>query len=136
MKSRNQSNALLIELLIVVLFFALSGTVLLQVFTASSTQSQRASVINEALVAAQNVAERLCAVGTEEEKAVEALTDMGFQQDGDSGWEQNRDDYCLRVTMDMEKRDAGQMLQATIEASRGEEILFALPAARYEEAHP
>lgn len=136
MKSRNHSNALLIELLIVVLFFALSGTVLLQVFTASSAQSQRAAVINEALVAAQNVAEQLCAVGTEEDRAVEALAAMGFQQNGDSGWEQDRDGYCLRVTLDMEKRDAGQMLLARIEASKGAEILFAFPAARYEEAQP
>ena len=42
MKTGNRSNALLVELLIVVLFFMLAATVLLQVFTGASDQGTRA----------------------------------------------------------------------------------------------
>ena len=51
--------ALLVELLIVVLFFMLAATVLLQVFTGASDQGTRAGKTTQALNAAQNVAERL-----------------------------------------------------------------------------
>ena len=61
MKKANRSNALLVELLIVVIFFMLASTVLLQVFTASSNQGKKAGAINDALVAAQNTADRLYA---------------------------------------------------------------------------
>jgi hypothetical protein len=48
MKNHSHSNALLVELLIVVLFFMLASTVLLQLFTAARTQSQRAEDLSEA----------------------------------------------------------------------------------------
>ena len=49
MKSGNRSNALLVELLIVVMFFMLSSTVLLQVFSTARNQSRRAELMTDAL---------------------------------------------------------------------------------------
>ena len=49
MKSGSRSNALLVELLIVVMFFMLSSTVLLQVFATARTQSDRAALMIQAL---------------------------------------------------------------------------------------
>ena len=57
MKNHSHSDALLVELLIVVLFFMLASTVLLQLFTAARTQSQRAEDLSEATLLAQNLAE-------------------------------------------------------------------------------
>ncbi|MBR2571680.1 MAG: type II secretion system protein [Clostridia bacterium] len=132
MKARNQSNALLMELLIVVLFFALAATVLLQVFVASSNQNRRAGAVSEALVAAQNAADRFCAAASGED----ALRDAGFVPAGDSGWELNREDWRLSAALNAEDKNAGRMLYAEITAYQGENVLFALPAARYEEGQP
>ena len=60
-RSTNRSNALLVELLIVVMFFMLSATVLLQVFAAARNQSRQAERMIGALNTAQNVADELYA---------------------------------------------------------------------------
>ena len=61
MKTHNRSNALLVELMIVILFFMLSATILLQVFAASTNQSRNADITTRALTGAQNTADRLYA---------------------------------------------------------------------------
>jgi len=136
MKTGNHSNALLVELLIVVIFFMLASTVLLQVFTASRSQGQKAGAINDSLVAAQNVADRLYAAGNKENGPVETLKEMGFQADAASGWYLENEDYRLLVYLDTEDRPAGWMQKATVTAYQGEETLFTLPVARFEEAQP
>lgn len=136
MKARNQSHALLVELLIVVLFFVLAATVLLQVFAAASSQSRRAGAINEALMTAQNTADRLCAAEPDEEGAAEALRAMGFAPDGASVWARDGEGYSLRVTLDTENQAAGRIFSAAVTAYEGEDALFTLPAAWYEEMQP
>ena len=81
MKKANRSNALLVELLIVVIFFMLAATVLLQVFTASRNQGRIAGAINDSLVEAQNVADRLYAAEGDEAGLLQA---MGFETKGPS----------------------------------------------------
>ena len=136
MKTRNQKNALLVELLIVVLFFMLAATVLVQVFAASGNLGQRGGAINEALVAAQNAADRLSVAGLSEEEAAETLRAMDFTPDGEAAWRLDREEYSLLVTMETTDRAAGRMRTATVTAGRGEEVLFALTSACYEEAQP
>ena len=75
MKSGNRSNALLVELLIVVLFFMLSSTILLRVFSTAHQQNVRAGAITTALTEAQNVAEGLYAADDVEAE----LRKMGFE---------------------------------------------------------
>lgn len=134
MKTANRSNALLVELLIVVIFFMLASTVLLQVFTESRNQGQRAGAINDSLAAAQNAADRLYAAGAEENGAVRVLREMGFEADAASGWYLDKEDYHLLVYLDTEDRPAGRMHLYTVTAYQAENELFALPVARYEEA--
>ena len=61
MVKHNRQNTLLMEILIVVLFFALCSTVILNVFVGAHNQSERAGAQADALIAAQSLADRLYA---------------------------------------------------------------------------
>lgn len=135
MKTANRSNALLVELLIVVMFFMLSSTVLLQVFLTARNQSERAGAITRALNDAQGVADRLYAA-KDADAALAALRDMGFDFDAAAGSRLDRGDYTLLVHRDTEDREAGLMHLYTVSACQGDEELFTLPVARYKEGRP
>ena len=134
MKTANRSNALLVELLIVVIFFMLASTVLLQVFTASRNQGQQAGAINDSLVAAQNTADRLYTAETDINGTIRALQEMGFEAGAASDWVLEKEDYRLVVSLETEDRPAGLMQKATVTAYQDDLELFSLPVARYEEA--
>ena len=135
MKTANRSNALLVELLIVVMFFMLSSTVLLQVFLTSRSQSERAGNMTLALSDAQSVADRLYTAG-DADAALAALREMGFAFDAAGGSSLSRGDYTLLVRRDTEDREAGLMHRYTVSAYQGEDLLFTLPVARYKEGRP
>ena len=61
MRNNNRSNVLLVEILIAVLFFMLSATVLVRVFVTARNMTVRSGVESRALAEAQNVAEALYA---------------------------------------------------------------------------
>ncbi len=126
MDKNNQSRALLVEILIAVLFFALSATILLEVFVGARNQSLRAEIANEALFAAQNLSDKLyCA-----EDAEALLTQAGFSREQD-GWTLNCGAYALMVTWAEENRVGGTLRSAKVCAQYGDETLLTLPCARY-----
>lgn len=75
MVKHNRQNTLLMEILIVVLFFALCSTVILNVFVGAHNQSARAGAQADALIAAQSLADRLYAAGRTRK---DALRQSGF----------------------------------------------------------
>lgn len=131
MKSGSRSNALLVELLIVVMFFMLSSTVLLQVFATSRNQSARAGWLNAALNVAQNTADRLYAA-EDAEDAEAVLRDMGFEADGDV-WRLSADGFDLTVSSQEAQEEAGVMRRHQVKATHDAEVLLELPVARYRE---
>ena len=60
-RSYGHGNVLLVELLIVVAFFMLAASFLMQMFAAARKQGEDAGLLNEVLVSAQNTAELLYA---------------------------------------------------------------------------
>ncbi len=131
MKRHNRSNALLVELLIVIIFFMLSSTVLLRVFATSHMQSERAGLITRALTEAQNAAETLYAAPDTES----ALMQMGFA-DQNGTWTLEKDGYCLSVVLTPQISEAGTLQRCAVSAFSGEDELFTLPVTHYEEARP
>ena len=129
MKSGNRSNALLVELLIVVMFFMLSSTVLLQVFSTARGQSTLSGKLTQALNAAQSMADRLYAAKDPES----ALTEMGCIQE-ESLWRLPGDDFDLTVSLTREHQPFGELLRYQVRAVSGEDTLIDLPGARYQEA--
>lgn len=128
MKGGNRSNALLVELLIVVLFFMLASTVLMQVFAGASDQGFRAGYTTRALNTAQNVADQLYAAADTEA----ALADMGFTR-ADKTWTRDDDDFTLVVTSAEEERAQGTWRSQMVEVRIAGEPLLTLPCSRYEE---
>ncbi|MBQ9300906.1 MAG: hypothetical protein IJ214_10380 [Clostridia bacterium] len=131
MKTGNRSNALLVELLIVVMFFMLAATVLLQVFSTASDQGRKAGRITRALDSAQNVAERLYAAAAPET----ALVEMGFVRHADV-WTRDEGDYTIEAVSETQDRPYGVWYQQEVRVEMAGEELLTLPCSRYEEARP
>ena len=127
MVKHNQLNTLLMEILIVVLFFALCSTVILDVFVGAHNQSLRAGAQADALTAAQSLADRLYA--SEEQEDV--LRQSGFLQSGDGTWRLNGSAYDLLVMLGEEAYPAGKLETAEVTALEEEQTLFTLPSPRY-----
>ena len=137
MRNRNRSNVLLVEILIAVLFFMLSATVLVRVFVSARNMTVRAGVETAALSEAQNVADALCAADNRDE----LLSELSFIS-SHGAWSKNYGDYSLYVVGNTEMTEAGELWQGQVsafysvrnpEADRAEdEELFTLPCARYE----
>ncbi len=130
MKSGNRSNALLVELLIVVMFFMLSSTVLLQVFSTARSQSALSGRLGQALNAAQNMADQLYAAPDAES----ALKEMGCVQEEGGLWRLAGNDFDLTVAVQWEQQPFGELQRFQVRAVSNGETLVDLPAARYQEA--
>ncbi|MBQ8963706.1 MAG: hypothetical protein IJ089_07900 [Clostridia bacterium] len=136
MRNRNRSNVLLVEILIAVLFFMLSATVLVRVFATARSMTVRSGVESAAIADAQNVAEALYAA----DDIDQALADMGFLS-AHGTWAQDRGDYSLYVAGSAAPAGAGELWSGTVsafykvrnpDAVRVEdEQLFSLACARY-----
>ena len=111
MKNRSRSNVLLVEILIAVLFFILSATVILQVFAAARNMAARSGVETRALAEAQNVADALYAAPD----AGEALREMEFIQ-SHGAWSKECDGFSLYVEESTDVGDAGALWHAEVRA--------------------
>ena len=136
MGNRNRSNVLLVEILIVVFFFMISATVVIQMFVTSRNMTVRAGVETAALAEAQNVVDALSAA-----KSPEAtLKQLGFKQ-SHGIWTRRSDGYTLCVESSETPATAGTLWQAEVRAlygplqeeegrQEGDELL-SLPCAHY-----
>ena len=125
MSRSGRTNALLVEIMLAALFFALSATVILRCFAAAREQANLADARDRALLQAQNAAAALYAA----EDPEAALREMGFREDG--GWTLEGDGWTLAVALGEEAAPAGALRMARIAASAGGEALFELPLAKY-----
>lgn len=136
MRSKNRSNVLLVEILIAVLFFMLSATVLVRIFVTARNMTVRSGVESVAVADAQNVAETLYAA----EDIDGTLSEMGFYS-SHGAWTLDRGDYTLYVDGEETATEAGALWSGTVsafyklrnpDAARAEdEQLFSLTCTRY-----
>lgn len=137
MRSKNRSNILLVEILIAVLFFMLSATVLMRVFASARNMTVRSGVESAALAEAQNVAEALYAADDMDA----ALQQMEFSSSHGT-WSKDCGDYTLYVTGGVEPTNTGSLWVGSVsafyklrnpdQARLADEELFSLPCAKYE----
>lgn len=136
MNNKSHSNVLLVEILIAVLFFMLSATVLLRVFATARNMTVRAGVETEAVSRAQNVAEVLY----EADDVDATLTQMGFQS-AHGAWSKDEGDFTLYVMGSAEDTEAGELWTGSVSAfyklrdpgaaRQEDEKLFSLTCTRY-----
>lgn len=125
-----KGNMLLIELVIVILFFSLSQLIIVQVFASSQQKAAESRVAHAAMMAAQEVAERL--VG--ETAPGQALENMGFVHAGEVYALDRDDDFQLNVSLRALEQPAGTLHSATVSAMRDGVELLSLPSVYYEGA--
>lgn len=126
MRSGSHNNALLVELLIVIMFFMIASTLLIRIFTGARQQSARAERITVSLAEAQNAADQLYAA----EDAGSVLESLGFVQQG-TGWVYTAEDYQMEADALEERDEYGVFLRREIRVTADGETLFSLPCSRW-----
>ncbi len=126
MKSGSRANALLVELLIVIIFFMFVSVTLVEFFAASREKSVAAQTTGAAILDAQNLAEEL--YGNEDPEA--HLQALGGVRDADE-WVLNRDGYVLRITESNEESEGGILRTMLVSAEAHGKQLLTLPSVRY-----
>ena len=126
MKEGSCANALLVELLLVIFFFMLGATTLVELFANAKHKTLQARATNVAIMEAQNIADDL--YGAEDPDAV--LQELGFTKN-DEGWTLEEKEYSLKVTQTDEAAEAGTLRIFTISGTGDGTDLFSLPSTRY-----
>ncbi len=132
--NRYRGNIVLVELLIVLIFFSLSQAILVQVFADAQSKTARSEMLGDALLAAQDAAEQLGC--TDEPEALlegmgYALSDGLYRYDAPAG-------YAITAQISRLRQPGGLLTSIALSAAKDGEALFTLPVSRYapEEVQP
>lgn len=144
--SLNQTNSFFVEITLAILFFAISATVILQLFAAADSRAQESRDLNNAVFQAQTIAEQVkgmdspdelptaikTAVQTEK-NAASASCEIGY----DRQWNLTDTDprYVVGVTMKKTGTQAGVLVTANITVTRkkqdGDNRIYQLSCQKY-----
>ena len=127
MRTGSRSNALLVELLIVIMFFMIASTLLIRIFTGARRMSARAERITVSLAEAQNIADQLYAA----EDAGSLLESLGFVRQ-ETGWVFTAEDYQMEAYVTEEGDEYGVYRHQEIRVTADGETLFSLPCSRWQ----
>ena len=124
---RSKANLVLLELLIVLLFFALSATVMLRLFAGAYSASRESRQKSDLLLAAQDWAERLYAC----EEPAALLQEGGFCE-ADGLWTLDGAEGRLCVRLSEAESGAGRLRDIRLSAlNPAGEAVLTLPVCRY-----
>ena len=126
MREGSRSNALLIELLLVIFIFMIAAAILVQIFADAKLKSRTAAATNASMLEAQNIAEELYAADNPDA----VLADYGFTAWND-GWVLEKDGYLLKVELREEESESGTLRTYDISGIEGDKTLLTLPSTRY-----
>ena len=127
-KGISRTNLFLIELIIVVLFFAFASIIVMQVFVKASDLADDSMALNGAVIAAQSAAELDKATPIENHSSSERY------QYFDENWqpiEHSGGQYILTTTTQMDNRWTGIMATFTYNITSGERLIYQLQAKKY-----
>ena len=127
MKKHSTANILLMELLVVILFFMLCVSTLVEVLGLARGKSAFARAQNDAMLKV----EKLESVIRESDGTANTLKENGFAEKGDE-WTLTEETFILHAVIADEKTEAGTLETVTFTAQRpdGTELLE-LPVKRY-----
>ena len=126
MKSGKNMNALLIEIMVAVLFFALCATVILEIFGHAKNVSMKSENSSDAVIYMQDVSERMYAA----EDMTEVLTADGFEE-ADGQWQLVCGEYTVNAVVTEEETEVGVIVSVTLRAETDGEVIAELPCVRY-----
>ena len=122
-----QGNILLIELLIVILFFSLSQVIMVRVFASAHEKSHESVQLRHALMACQDVSEQLSV--SEEPSAL--LLSQDFSGGDGSYFRCDEHGFDLYVYCQREETPAGTLLSSTVTARKDDTEILSLPVSLY-----
>lgn len=141
-------NTFFVEIIIVILFFAIAVAVTLQLFAAANSRAKQSMELNAAVIKAQNAAESLNAVEDrsslsvflpDSSKTKDQSGNMQYVIQYDKDWKENSKSPCYVLTVTLRQVDQknGTDLQAEIVVNRSAEgtaekkKIYRLAASRY-----
>lgn len=127
-KKHGTANVLLIELTLVILFFMLCVSTIVEMFGLARVKSAYARASSEAMLIVENLEEQLAAG----EEAEAALEKAGFART-EEGWLRTEETYTIAATRTEEATEAGTLRTVTFSADqvRINRHLFDLPVVNY-----
>lgn len=135
---RQKSNSLLVEILIVIMFFALASTVIVQLFATAHRKSVQTKERNMAMITLQSVVEQVQASAETGKTTVDDKTYplsqplvLFFDKDWNRGDQSSP--YYIRVNISHQTTPAGMLrtVEAEAFAARGSRSVYSLSAKRY-----
>lgn len=127
MKKHSTANILLVELVLVILFFMLCVATIVQMFGLARMKSAYARAGSQAMLTVENLEE--CLAG--EADAAAELEKSGFVL-ADGRWEKNEERYTIYAVETHEETEAGMLRTVTFTAEQNTgKVLFELPVVNY-----
>ena len=126
MRDSHRANTLLVELLIVILFFMLAATTIVELFATARQKSRTATIRTNAIMVVQNMADELYLADDPESvlKAYELVP-------GENGWTAEKDGYQINVTKEDDVRENGTLRKVEISVIADDKVLLTLPCDKY-----
>ena len=118
---------LLIEFVIVILFFSLSQVVLVQVFAGSQFLTKENEDLNYAVLELQDLAEQLFASDNPEQ----TLLDNGFTKENEKYVNPVRRGIHVAVAVEKKEQPGGSLVEIVLAANLDETELMTIPCVRY-----
>lgn len=137
---RRSVNLFFAELIIALLFFSISGAVILQVFAAADKKAQLSAKRESAMLCAQSIAEVYSENG-DVEKTVKTVFSNDVRLDKQNGnYLLRLDEKCkpsvdgvinVEMTENRENTPSGEFLRLTVSFAENDEALFSLDCSAY-----
>lgn len=135
-----QVNSFFIEIILVILFFAISVTVTLQLFVAANNRAQQSSDLSVAVIQAENIAEQVFSLSSPDQlpaslQTARQETDGTYRIGYDKEWKQTDSDprYVVNVALKKTPSAGGTMVGAdiTVRRQNGGKEICRLSSAKY-----
>jgi hypothetical protein len=130
----SKAKLFLIELIIIILFFAFAGGVCMNMFALAKSVSVRSADVTNASMAAQSAAEAVKSGG--EQAFIDALGAVGgdgsYKVFYDAGWNPvDESGEVFEMSVDFSYRENG-ILSADVTVERMDDVLFSITAKRFD----
>ncbi|WP_027399647.1 type II secretion system protein [Anaerovorax odorimutans] len=123
-----KSNLFLIELIIVIMFFAFASTITLQVFFKANEKSADSTALNGALMVTQAAAEKAKSITYTD------LNKIAETEYFDENWNPSNVEnakYTLNTKIKTETKNSGIMVTLTYKAKSSTETIYELKSKKY-----
>ena len=136
MKPNSKTRLFLIELVIIILFFAFAGAICANIFVKAHTISQDSSDLSEAVLMVQLAAECVKDADGDADRLMELLSEATADweihiNDNDEIGYLNETPNGSRYQLNVELKREDGILYADISAMKGEETLYSIQTAEY-----